>query len=271
MSESSAREIDGLHCIAYAAGEGKHTFLFVNALTGSTDHWEATIAPALRAEGYGTVSYNFRGQVNTTYGDDDPLDEAQIVSDLRNVAATLELESPIVVGLSIGGLFAARAFLAGTSASGLVLLNTLREPNLTLEWTNEAVYRAARLGGSQLVMDMFLPMLLGPAKLAEMRPNCLGDAPYEPLAANSGILRLIERSREADWNLPYEMLDLPVLVVTGGRDRVFLDRDGVDRLMQRLPEAREVVLPDAGHLIPVEAPNDVTAYLMQFADALDVH
>jgi 3-oxoadipate enol-lactonase len=37
------------------------TFVFVNALTGLTDHWEQAIAPALRAQGFGTLSYNFRG------------------------------------------------------------------------------------------------------------------------------------------------------------------------------------------------------------------
>ena len=28
--------------------EGAPTFVFVNALTGTTDHWEAAVAPALR-------------------------------------------------------------------------------------------------------------------------------------------------------------------------------------------------------------------------------
>lgn len=32
------------------------TFVFVNALTGSTDAWEAKVAPALRAGGFGTLS-----------------------------------------------------------------------------------------------------------------------------------------------------------------------------------------------------------------------
>lgn len=269
MSDMSECEINGLHCVAHTASAGQRTFLFVNALTGSTDHWEVGIAPALRAAGYGTVSYNFRGQVRTRFGDDDLLDEAQIVADLQDVASQRTVDAPILVGLSIGGLFAARAFLKGTPAAGLVLINTLRKPGLTLDWTNEAVYRAARLGGSQLVMDMFLPMLLGPDKLADMRANCLGETPYEPLAENSGILKLIERSRDADWDVPYENLDLPTLVITGGRDRVFLDRDAVSGLMQRLPDARQVELADVGHLVPVEDPAAVSDNLLQFADGLD--
>jgi len=265
MGTDGETEVQGLHCVAHPAEPGKHTFLFVNALTGATDHWEGIIAPALRAEGHGTVSYNFRGQAKTTYGTEDALDEAQIVSDLQTIAGAKAPDAPILVGLSIGGLFAARAILKGTSACGLVLLNTLREPGLTLDWTNEAVFRAARLGGSQLVMDMFLPMLLGPEKLKDMRAACLGAGPYEPLAEESGIYKLMERSRDADWDVPYEALTLPVLVVTGGRDRVFLDRAAVDRIKTRLPDVRETVLPEAGHLLPVEAPDEIAEALKAFA------
>ena len=268
MAQDMATEVDGLHCIAHPAAGGK-TFLFVNALTGSTDHWETSIAPALRAAGHGTISYNFRGQVKTRFTDADLLDETQIVRDLRTVAAAKAEEPPVLVGLSIGGLFAARAMLTGTQAAGLVLINTLREPGLTLDWTNEAVFRAAQIGGSQLVMDLFLPMLLGPEKLTEMRANCLGNAGYEPLAPESGIYKLIERSRDADWDVPYENLDVPTLVITGEKDRIFLNRDAVDRLKRRLPRSREVVLPEAGHLIPVEAPKAVADALASFAGELD--
>lgn len=269
MADGGATEVDGLHCVAHAPAPGQKTFLFVNALTGSTDHWEAEIAPALRAQGYGTVSYNFRGQAHTKFSVDDALDEAQIVADLQRVASEKASDAPILVGLSIGGLFAARAILKGTAASGLVLLNTLRKPGLTLDWTNEAVFRAVRLGGSQLVMDMFLPMLLGSSTLAQMRDKCLGASAYEPLDAASGIYRLVERSRDADWDLPYEELALPVLAMTGLHDRVFLDRDAVARLLRRLPQASEITLPDTGHLIPVEAPQAVTDALLTFAAGLE--
>lgn len=35
------------------------TFVFVNALTGSTAMWTAEICPRLQAEGYGTLVWNF--------------------------------------------------------------------------------------------------------------------------------------------------------------------------------------------------------------------
>ena len=54
----------------YRPQDNKPTVVFVNALTGSTDHWEQVVAPACRNAGYGTLSYNMRGQLNTELGAD---------------------------------------------------------------------------------------------------------------------------------------------------------------------------------------------------------
>jgi 3-oxoadipate enol-lactonase len=42
--------------------DGAPCFIFVNALTGSTNAWQADIGPALRKQGFGTLTYDFRGQ-----------------------------------------------------------------------------------------------------------------------------------------------------------------------------------------------------------------
>ena len=48
-----------------APGAAGKTFVFVNALTGNYQMWQAVIAPKLRAAGYGTLVYNFRGQAES--------------------------------------------------------------------------------------------------------------------------------------------------------------------------------------------------------------
>ena len=45
------------------------TFVFVNALTGTTDHWENTVCAGLQNAGFGTLSYNFRGQDHSTFAE----------------------------------------------------------------------------------------------------------------------------------------------------------------------------------------------------------
>ena len=73
-----------------------------------------------------------------------------------------------------------------------------------------------------------------------------------------------EAGREADWDLPYERLDLPVLIVTGLQDHVFLEKDVVNDLFSRLPRGRQVDIPDAGHLIPAERPEVLVDCLLSF-------
>ena len=119
--------------------------------------------------------------------------------------------SVILVGLSIGGLFAAQAYLAGADASGLVLINTLRKPNLRLDWINQAMVRLARIGGGRLVMTANMPGLASPELMAKMWDASFSEDPYEAPAETDGLLRLMEGSLETDWDFPYEKLDQLVI------------------------------------------------------------
>ncbi|MEM7667984.1 MAG: alpha/beta fold hydrolase, partial [Pseudomonadota bacterium] len=143
------------------ARDGAPTFVFVNALTGNTGHWEAVIAPELRARGFGTLSYNFRGQAESRFADGLELTDDLIVSDLQSLLARLAPRKPVLVGLSVGGLYAARAILGGTDAAGLVLLNTLREIGPRIAWVNDALPVVTSYGGVGLLMDAMFPMLVG--------------------------------------------------------------------------------------------------------------
>ena len=79
-----------------------------------------------------------------------------------------------------------------------------------------------------------------------------------------GIMAIHE-ALDVDWEIPYESLHLPVLVVTGLQDRVFLDLNDVDELFARLPNGRRVDMHDAGHLIPMERPEALAEALLDFA------
>lgn len=259
----------GLHYEYHApADEKRPTFVFVNAITGSTAQWQGLIGPALRAEGFGTLAYNMRGQENSPARPDDDLAEALHVDDLQALLAHVNPPRAVLTGLSIGGLFATKAYFAGSPAIGLVYLNTLRAPGTALDWVNEAVYRAASLGGPALVMDMFLPMLVGPAQLEKMRANCLGGMDYQRPAGDDGVLRLLGGGRGADWAIDWSRIGVPVLNVTGLRDRVFYNPADVARIAAQIPALDHVALPDIGHLIPAEAPETLARLLIGFGARL---
>jgi pimeloyl-ACP methyl ester carboxylesterase len=258
----------GLHYEYDAPGRTGQSFVFVNALTGDTGMWQAEIGPALRDLGYGTLAYNLRGQQDSPFSPGTQLDDVLTADDLVRLMDTVAPPRPIMVGLSIGGLFAARAWLRGAAAEGLVLINTLRRPGPRLDWINQGMVRAVRTGGLQLLKDLYLPLLVNEAQLASLRPTCLGDGPYEPLAPAHGHMNLLTSAAGADWDLPYERLELPVLVVAGLQDRLFYDAAAVASLSARLPKARRLDMDDAGHLIPLERPVETVEALVAFAQSL---
>ncbi|MBE0453296.1 MAG: alpha/beta fold hydrolase [Roseovarius sp.] len=247
--------------------DGAPTFIFVNALTGSTDAWEAVVAPALRAQGFGTLSYNFRGQTDSPFDPALALTDTVIVADLERLLAELAPSRPILVGLSIGGLYAARAVLNGARVEGLVLLNTLREIGPRIDWVNNAMARIVEHGGVSLFLDALFPLLVNGDFAAQARPNFLKGG-YAPLPPEHGHMNLMRNAAATDWTLDYSTLSLPVLVITGLQDRVFLDRDVVDRLYATLPDARREDWAEAGHLLPQEAPERLVASLARFGQEI---
>ncbi|MDH3469168.1 MAG: alpha/beta hydrolase [Gammaproteobacteria bacterium] len=136
-------------------------------------------------------------------------------------ASTRQKLPPIFVGLSIGGLFAIEALLSGVEAARLVLINTLRKPCVRLDWINQAMGRLVAAGGFPLLLDAMLPMLVNPDKLAEMRDARLGSAPYIPASDDDPAYRLMTGGASANWDVPYEDLSVPVLILNGLQDRVF--------------------------------------------------
>ena len=243
------------------------TFVFVNALTGTTDHWEAAVAPALRERGFGTLSWNLRGQVDSPFGADVEITDKVIIEDLDRIVTELKPATPIIVGLSIGGLYAARAHLAGTPCAGLVLLNTLRVIGPRIAWVNDALPLIAAAAGPQLFLDAMAPMIMNPEMLEAMRPNALKGG-YEPLPPEHGHMNLLRNSPATDWDAPWHEISAPTLVITGHHDRVFRDPEVIDRLAASIPDHVREDWTDAGHMLPVERPEKLIESLARFGDRI---
>ncbi|MHA3980827.1 alpha/beta fold hydrolase [Halovulum sp. GXIMD14794] len=231
---------------------GAPTFVFVNALTGSTSHWENAVAPGLRSRGFGTLSYNFRGQEKSKFDPSLELTNDLIVDDLVWLLGKVAPDRPVLTGLSIGGLYAAQAFARGAPAAGIVLLNTLREINPRIAWINDALPHYVATGGAALFMGLMMPLLTNPDYAASVRPDFL-NGPYAPMAPKHGHANLMRNSVNTDWQFPWSSLDLPVLSITGLHDRVFRDAEVIDRLYADLPDARREDWNNAADLRPVSS------------------
>jgi len=61
--------------------QNKYTYVFVNALTGNTSAWNGVIGKRVRDADHG-LTYNFRGQINSSFDESINLTSEIIVSDL---------------------------------------------------------------------------------------------------------------------------------------------------------------------------------------------
>lgn len=253
--------------IHHAAPEGAPTFVFINALTGNTGAWEGVVAPRLREAGFGTLSWNFRGQADSPFGLDVELTNEVIVDDLMRVLEAAAPARPVLVGLSVGGLYAAQAIARGARAEALVLLNTLRRIGPRIAWVNDALPVLVGAGGFDLFMDAVFPMLVNPEFLSNARANALKGG-YQPLDPAHGHSNLMRNSPSTDWDFDWSSLDLPVLSITGAHDRVFRDPEIIEELYATLPNATREDWDDCGHLVPVERPEKLAASLIRFGEGL---
>lgn len=265
----STLAIDDANAIAYRwtpPAAGRPSAVFYNPLTGDFGMWEAAIAPALRAAGIGTLVWNYRGQKESPIGAGVPITTARVTADAVRLLAHVAPPSPIHVGHSIGGYFAIRAREAGAAAAGLVLINTLRADGPRLAWLNDALVACARTGGLQLLRDLFAPLLFGEAWQRANRDNFLKGQGYTGLADDATDLRLLQAGATADWSIAWETLDLPITVMTGHQDRVFLDPVVVEGILARLPQATATLVETAGHMLPAETPEPVIEACLALAD-----
>ena len=267
----STLKIDDQNQIYYEFREPKgngYTFVFVNALTGNTTAWNGIIGNKITEDGNGFLAYNFRGQDNSKFDEELNLDTNLIVSDLCLLIEKLKLKNTILVGLSIGGLYASLALEKGIKSQGLVLINTLRKNNTRLKWINETMVNVARYGGTSLLMDMNMPVIASPSFLDKMKPNALNPNNYKGLEENSGVFKLMKGSLTANWDIDWSKIEVPVLIMTGHHDKVFRIPDDIDQIVNSINNVQRIEFPDCGHLIPLEKPNLFATHLNKFAKKL---
>lgn len=257
---------NAIHTIHSPPESGKNTFVFTNSSGATTNTWEESIAPALRKAGYGTLSFDYRGQGQTRFGPEARLSPDEIVGDITTVMKRVAPTRPVFVGLSIGGLYAAKAILGGTPVEGLVLINTLRRQNAQVEWINTLEEKLIGLGGMPLVLDVLRPVLSGCEQLEKLRDSHLSDDGYTPWPVDHPRRRLAEQVKQANWDIPWKDLSLPVLIFTGLHDRLFRIQEDVDALTALLLNATTVTYVDGGHSLQAEHPERFVADLIHFVE-----
>lgn len=245
------------------------------------------------ARDYRVVAYDHRGHGNSGLAPNAALTLEAVARDLDGVLRATTGDGPaVVVGHSMGGMAAmefARLFPAafGTRIAALALVNTTaadvmggmlpgaaRRVEATIQALQEAAMRALagrperfdelRKGwhGSQLGYIAARLMGFGPRpspRQVEFVENLLASTP------TSTWLQLTPHLMALDIEEVLPAIDVPTLVIAGSHDRL-TPPGAAERTAGAIPDAELAVIPNAGHMAPLERPFVFNARLRTFLD-----
>jgi len=184
---------------------------------------------------------------------------------VRGLLDRLHLERVILGGVSMGGYVAFECMrLFPERVSALVLANTRPEPDPeeTRETRNEMALSVAKEGVGVLA-DLQIERLLAPDSLQDdelvedVRAMILENSPDGAVAALGAM-----RERPDSRPLLGE-IGVPTLVVGGEKDDIS-SPEVMGAMAAKIPGARQLAIPNTGHLSNLEAPEKFNTALGDF-------
>ena len=238
------------------------TLVFLHYFGGSSLAWAEVIEKL--AANYHCIAPDMRGfgASNEAAGNFAVADYADDVADLISV---LSLENYILVGHSMGGkialAFAARRpeglrsliLLAPSPPSPEPIKEEEREKLLTTHGNRcAATETVCQAAGGQLAGAVFERSINDNLRSSEKAWRAwLESGSREDISAADG------------------QITVPVLVAAGVNDEAMTPQLLNDEIIRRIDKARLIVVPDAGHLLPLVAPATIAGLIREHCERLD--
>ncbi|HYB13344.1 MAG TPA: alpha/beta hydrolase [Myxococcota bacterium] len=259
---------DGLRLYAEAHGAGK-PIVFSCGYCATHENFRPQVEPLVRA-GARVVLWDYRGHGRSESPPvGSPLSMATVVADLARV---LDWAAPgqaaVVGGLSLGGLVSlhfARTHPARTRA--LVLIDSgpgFKKPEAQARWTAQIERIAERLESQG--MQSFVDSRGAATAIGRRRELPAAQAAAQAIAAQDA--RAVAHFGRCVAGPAPSVIDelptltAPTLVVVGAEDEAYLQAAEV--MAAKLPRARRVIIPRAGHNVNLEEPDAFNAEIVKF-------
>jgi YbgC/YbaW family acyl-CoA thioester hydrolase len=258
----SRMTVNGVSLAVERRGEGP-AVLFVHGYpldrtlwAHQVTHLEGCQRIAVDLRGFGLSDAPDLGYSLPTYADD-----------LAALLDALQVDDVVLCGLSMGG-YVAFEFLRRyrERVRGLVLMDTRADADAPeVRRVRDQQIALARDQGAAAIAETMVSRLLAPdtvrhnpALTEQVRATMVAT----PVPGIAGALAAM-RDRPDSTPLLGSLEGLPTLIVVGEHDEL-TPPAGHEALAASIPGARLAVIPGAGHLPPLEAPETVTRVLAAF-------
>jgi pimeloyl-ACP methyl ester carboxylesterase len=188
----------------------------------------------------------------------------RFADDARDLLRHLETGPVVLAGHSMGG-YVALAFARRHSEMlrGLVLVGTKAGAD-TPEGAagRRATAEKVKLEGIDGVINAMAPKMLAPGNQDERMAAQVRD--FMELSKPEGVIGALLGMAERPDSTPYlGQIQVPTLVVTGADDTIIPPAES-DALARGIPGAQLRVIPNAGHLVAFERPNEFNQALREW-------
>jgi pimeloyl-ACP methyl ester carboxylesterase len=232
---------DGVNIYYEVHGEGPPLIL-THGYSSTSAMWQGQIAPL--SQRHKLVLWDMRGHGQSDYPPDpNAYSEALTVADMAALLDEVGAGSAIVGGLSLGG-YMSLAFYRAYPARVRALLIIDTGPGFKKDEAREAWNRRALDTADRLERDGLFVLKSASRERSTVEHR---DAQGLALAARG---MLTQRDARVIELLP--QIKVPSLIVVGADDTPFLAAS--DYMAAKIPGAKKVVIPHAGHAVNIDQP-----------------
>jgi len=245
---------EGVNIHYEVAGDGP-ALILTHGYSSTAEMWAGQVGPLSRH--FKVITWDMRGHGASDYpADPAAYSEPATVADMAALLDAAGAEDAVVGGLSLGGYMSLAFHLAHPDRTrALLIVDTgpgYKNDQAREAWNEGAIRRAERFEAEGLP---------DPAKAgAEVRLARHRDASGLALAARG---MLTQRDARVIESLP--RIAVPAVVIVGADDTPFLAAS--DYMAAKIPGAKKVVIPNAGHSANIDQPQAFNAALLGFLKA----
>lgn len=208
---------------------------------------------------YQVICPEFRGFGQSSAEDSFSL--AQLADDVEFIRSKVaETDKVILCGLSMGGYVAFEYWARHSqNLSGLILANT--KPSVEDERGRSLRLRMAEMAlqvGALPATEGMAGKLLGPnapEQASQLMAQMISSVPAKTLAASQRAMAV-----RKEFSTRLGSIETPTLVITGKHDLI-APPDDTQQWAERIPDCQLEVLPDVGHMSPIENASGFNAVL----------
>ena len=258
---------NGLRQNLLVAGKSAgRTVLLIHGLGWDHSVWRNQIAP-VAARGWRVVAPDLRGMgASDKPGTQWTVDD--YVADLVGLLDQIGDDDIVLAGFSLGGMIAAAFAVAHPDrVAGLFMAAAPVSSSAEARAGTEAMLaRAATLGPEAFAAEQ--AKAIWHPDWAAAHPEAVADfIAWRAAMDQPALHRAFRSSYGVDLRDGLKDLRVPVRIVAADTDP-FVSVDTLRRTAALIPGADLVVIPDAGHMAPIERPDAFSAALTAFLDRL---